>query len=283
MRSFPHVRSPWRIRHNYHAVEPRVQLLPYIRWLRDDRQGGYIRGGTLATCWVELEQSIRPDPSEEDGSYGIPDGRYHSAIRARSSLNVRPDKTWQLYDHSRLCFSGWLAGGSGLTRHPSPSLPQCNETAGSTNYYYYRNSEPNCKSSSNPNRRTANSGRNVRAIVFFGRSGHSSAGQGSCLIRESSSSSNPRRRRSSSSSSSPSSSPSNFRREGGLLLTPRSAHLSATNTRPLPGLASPRPTLNKPPSLLPGAERTKPPPPNLPLAMSGEFCILLDSSTPSHR
>ncbi|EHA25271.1 hypothetical protein ASPNIDRAFT_42369 [Aspergillus niger ATCC 1015] len=45
------------------------------------------------------------------------------------------------------------------------------------------------KWSSNPNRRTANSGRNVRAIVVFGRSGHSSAGHGSCLIRESSSSS----------------------------------------------------------------------------------------------
>ncbi|RDK45472.1 hypothetical protein M752DRAFT_119673 [Aspergillus phoenicis ATCC 13157] len=85
MRSFPHVRSPWRIRHNGHAVEPRVQLQPYIRWTRDNRQGGqghedtgtdqlsitsfpegYIRGGSVATCWFELEQSFRPDPSKED-------------------------------------------------------------------------------------------------------------------------------------------------------------------------------------------------------------------------
>ncbi|RDH35450.1 hypothetical protein BDQ94DRAFT_128234 [Aspergillus welwitschiae] len=85
MRSFPHVRSPWRIRHNGHAVEPRVQLQPYIRWTRDNRQGGqghedtgtdqlsitsfpegYIRGGSVTTCRIELGQSFRPDPSKED-------------------------------------------------------------------------------------------------------------------------------------------------------------------------------------------------------------------------
>ncbi|CAK46211.1 uncharacterized protein BO96DRAFT_475573 [Aspergillus niger CBS 101883] len=226
MRSFPHVRSPWRIRHNGHAVEPRVQLQPYIRWTRDNRQGGqghedtgtdqlsitsfpegYIRGGSVATCWFELEQSFRPDPSKEDDHTVClsGDGRYQSAIRARSFLNVRLGKTWaltaldsnpcpRLYDHFRVShgMAGWLDGCWWWWTDATPLLPQVRQLPGvlfNYCYYYYRTFGTELKWSSNPNRRTANSGRNVRAIVVFGRSGHSSAGHGSCLIRESSSSS----------------------------------------------------------------------------------------------
>ncbi|OJZ85055.1 hypothetical protein ASPFODRAFT_719313, partial [Aspergillus luchuensis CBS 106.47] len=66
----------------------------------------------------------------------------------------------------------------------------------------------------------------------------------------------------------------------GLLLTPRSAHLSATNTRPLPGLVSPCPQQN-PPHYSPGVERTNPPLSFLLCLKNSASCSILP--TPSHR